>query len=714
MKQVFQSLKTGETSLTDVPAPQVKPGHVLIRTRNSLISAGTERMLVEFGKANLLDKARQQPEKVLQMLDKIRTDGLLPTLDAVKSKLDSPLPLGYCNAGVVIGVGEGVEGIKPGDRVASNGPHAEIVCVPKNLCAKIPGDVDDEAAAFTVAGAIALQSVRLAKPELGETIVVTGLGLIGLLVVQLLRASGCRVLAIDFNDARLSLAGNFGAEVIKLTETDSPINAAMQFSRGLGVDAVIIAASTKSSKPLQQAAEMCRVRGRVVLVGAVGMELKREPLYQKEITVQVSCSYGPGRYDPSYEEEGNDYPLGYVRWTEQRNLEAFLLMLAQKRVDITPLITHRYALEKTHEAYKTLTDDNSALGILLQYPVVESEEVLPSKISMPNASAISMHKATKENVPTLGWIGAGNYAQRILLPAFDKVPNSFLKTIVSRGGDDAALAGKKYGFHEATTEVDDIFKDEEIDAVVITTRHDSHAELVCKALRAGKHVFVEKPLAITPEGLNEIKAAYEDSKKKPLLMAGFNRRFAPQIIKIKKCLANEKAPKAMVATMNAGKLPSNHWLLNPDIGGGRILGEACHYIDLLRFLAGTEMVSVKATPLGDNSSSLCQSATIILSFADGSIGTLHYLANGHGLLPKERLEVFCGGKVFQLDNYRRLRGYGVPGFKKMNLWRQDKGQGNCAKEFVQAIVDGKESPIPYQELIEVAEVTFKALEELRR
>lgn len=711
MKQVLQSLNNGDTEIVNIPHPQAKPKHLLIRSYTSLVSAGTERMLVEFGQANLIDKARQQPEKVKMVLDKVKTDGLLPTLEAVQSKLDQPLPMGYSNAGVVVAVGEGVEGFTVGDRVVSNGSHAEIVCVPQNLCAKIPDGVTNEAAAFTVIGAIALQGIRIAQPTLGETFVVTGLGLIGLITVQLLRAQGCRVLGIDFDPQKLELAKQFGAETVNLSRGEDPVTVANSFSRSRGVDGVIITASTQSNEPVHQAAQMCRKRGRIVLVGVVGLELSRADFYEKELSFQVSCSYGPGRYDPNYEQKGQDYPLGFVRWTTQRNFEAILDQLDSKTLDINPLISHRFSLEQATEAYQILSSGKSSLGILLQYP--ETKEETPQQtIQLSNIK--SSEPREKSNRPCIGFIGAGNYATRILIPALQKT-NAILKTVATSGGVSGVYAGRKFGFQLATTDTESLFENSEINTIVIATPHNNHAKLVCQALQANKYVFVEKPLAITTEQLEEIRTTYNlvsNSGSSPLLMVGFNRRFAPQIQKIKTLLASIKQPKVMVMTVNAGEIPPEHWTQDKTVGGGRIIGEACHFIDLFRFLTASPITSVQTTAMGavPGVEIPDDKVTFTLSFADGSLGTVHYLANGHKSFPKERLEIFCGGKILQLDNFRKLQGYGFSGFKNMNLWRQDKGNQASAAAFVNAIASGETSPIPFEELVEVTRVSLEIAE----
>lgn len=710
MKQVLQNLKDGTTEVAEVPCPRVGAGQLLIRTTRTLVSAGTERMLVDFGKAGFIDKARQQPDKVRMVLDKVRTDGLMPTIEAVRNKLDQPLPMGYCNVGEVVELGSGVSGFAVGDRVASNGKHAEVVAVPVNLCAKVPAGVADEAAAFTVLGAIALQGIRLVQPTLGETVVVTGLGLIGLVTVQLLKAQGCRVLGLDFDADKLALARRFGAETVDLKSGADPVAAAMAFTRGRGADAVIITASTQSNEPVHQAAQMSRKRGRIVLVGVVGLELSRADFFEKELTFQVSCSYGPGRYDPNYEDKGQDYPLGFVRWTEQRNFEAVLDMLAEGRLDVAPLISHRFDIAQAAQAYAVVGGSEPSLGIVLKFadaappPAAAAPAALARTVALPGSSAVGAGTAGVR----VSVVGAGNYAGAVLIPAF-KAAGARLARIASAGGASSVHLGRKFGFAEATTDTAALLADANVDAVVVSTRHDTHADYVLRALAAGKHVFVEKPLALTLDDLDRIAAA---ARARPELrvMVGFNRRFAPQVAKIRQLLAGTPGAKTFVMTVNAGAIPAQHWTQDPAVGGGRLVGEGCHFVDLMRCLAGAPIDAFHAVRMD---AATPDTASVTLRFADGSLGTLHYLANGCKAFPKERLEVFAAGRVLQLDNFRRLTGYGWPGFRSMNLWRQDKGQAACAAAFVQAVATGGPSPIALDELLEVGRVSIEIEKALR-
>ncbi|MBD3868179.1 MAG: bi-domain-containing oxidoreductase [Acidobacteria bacterium] len=706
MKQILQNLSNGETSLVDVPSPKNLPGHVLIASRRTLVSAGTERMLVDFGKAGWIEKARQQPDKVRMVINKVKTDGLAPTVEAVRSKLDLPLPMGYCNVGTVLE--SGAPGFAAGDLVVSNGNHAEVVRVPGNLVARVPDGVTEDSAVFAVLGAIGLQGIRLLRPTLGENVVVTGLGLIGLLCVQLLRANGCRVLGIDPDPGRCELAAGFGAEVVNLSSGQDPLAAAERFSRGNGVDGVLITASTKSNDPVHQAANMCRKRGRIVLVGVVGLNLSRDDFYKKELSFQVSASYGPGRYDPEYEEKGRDYPIGFVRWTEQRNFEAVLDMMASGALDTTPLISSRYPIDKGAEAYAGLNRPGT-LGIVIDYPE-RSREIGAGERSV--ALQPAREGGSTKGEPRVAFLGAGNYGSRVLMPAFRK-HGAVLETVVSSSGVSGVHHGRKSGFSKAVSDEGLVWADENINTVVIATRHNLHAEQVEQALQAGKHVFVEKPLAISAEELGRIRNA-RSTPGTGILMVGFNRRFAPHIRKMKELLDNRSAPAGFIMTVNAGEIPAEHWTQDRRIGGGRIVGEACHFIDLMRHLAGSPIQSWQAIGMGDSGSGGIRDdkASITLSFKDGSFGTVHYLANGDKSFPKERIELFCNGGILQLDNFRCLTGFGWPGFKRMKLRTQDKGQDAAVAAFLDAVRSGGPAPIPFEEIDEVSGITIAIADSL--
>jgi predicted dehydrogenase/threonine dehydrogenase-like Zn-dependent dehydrogenase len=713
MQQVLLNMGSGETLLIEAPIPVLQEGHVLVRTQRTLISAGTERMLLDFGRASMLDRALEQPDKVKMLFDKVRTDGLMAAIDAVRSKLDQPLALGYCNVGTVIEAGTGVTEFRPGHRVVSNGSHAGIVSVPKNLCARIPDNVEDESAVFTVLGAIGLQGLRLAQPTLGETVVVTGLGLIGLMTVQILRAHGCRVMGIDYDPQRLEMARQFGAYVVDPSASNDLVMRAVDYSRGRGVDAVIITASTESSQPVSQAAKMCRRRGRIVLVGVTGLKLSREDFYKKEITFQVSCSYGPGRYDASYEQKGQDYPIGFVRWTEQRNFGAVLDLMASNALNVTPLITHRFPIERADEAYSILTSGEPSLGIVLQYP-----EAVPKKKTDSRTVVLDGTRFFGAGAKAVvGCIGAGNYGGRILIPALAKA-GAQLHTIVTTNGLNAVHYGKKFGFSKASTSTAELFAQKEINTLVIATRHDSHARLASEALRSGRHVYVEKPLALTREQLAEVETAYAESAEQsvaPIFLIGFNRRFSAHVQLMREMLLKTQGPKSVSLLMNAGAVPPDHWTQDAQVGGGRILGEACHFIDLARFLVGVRIVGASADAMRGSSgvAPSLDTAQISLEFEDGSIASIQYYANGHRSFPKERVEVFAAGRILQLENFRVLRGFGWPGFRVFRTWRQDKGHGACVQAFLKAVGSGGPSPIPAEEIFEVSRVAIQVAEGLR-
>lgn len=709
MKQIIQSLKTGEIEVADVAAPMVRSGFALIHSKCSLISTGTEKMLVDFGRANFINKIQQQPDKVRMVIDKIKTDGIFPTYESVKNKLDQPISMGYCNVGKIISLGTPSDKFKIGDRVVSNSKHADIVLSSYNLCAKIPDEVSDEAASFTVLGAIALQGVRLAAPTIGENFVVIGLGLIGLLTIQILRANGCNVIGIDFNQRRLDLASNFGAEVFNLSDQGSPLNYVMKFTKGLGADAVIIAASTISNEPVQQAASMLRKKGKIVLVGTSGLNLSRADFYEKEISFQVSCSYGPGRYDKNYEELGQDYPIAYVRWTVQRNFEAILDLLKNKSLKTELLISHRFDINEAKSAYQLFQERNQPLGIILKYNSLFDTSSLHTQKSGFIPKNLKNNNFEKNNI--INFIGSGNYALSTLIPNF-KIHNVIFGTVVSSGGVSGWHAAKKFGFKYSSTDPNNAINDPDANIIVVATRHNTHSQYVVSSLAAGKNVFVEKPLALNQNELDSIESIYcslnEDAR--PILTVGFNRRFSPHILKIKELLSSSIEPIALSTTINAGLIDSNNWNHDLSVGGGRVIGEVCHFIDLLRFLASSEIESSDQKFM---SSIHSDTLTIQLRFKNGSIGNINYFANGTKSFPKERLEVFSSGRVLLLDNFKVLTGYGWPKFKKYALWKQDKGQKNCVEAFLKAASGLAPPPIPFHELLEVAKITIKISQNLR-
>lgn len=695
MKQIIQSFKTGETILEDIPAPLVSRGSVLIQTSRSLVSLGTERMLVEFGRSNLISKARQQPDKVKQVLDKIKTEGLIPTLEAVFNKLGEPLPLGYCNVGKIIEVGEGVSEFKVGDRVASNGGHAEYVNIPKNLVANIPDNVSDEEAAFTVVGSIGLQGIRLCNPTLGETIVVIGLGLIGLLTAELLIANGCRVIGVDLDPAKIALAKLKGVIGINPKEGDDVVTSVMNMTNNVGSDGVIITASAKSGDIISQAARMSRKRGRVVLVGVIGLELSRAEFYEKELSFQVSCSYGPGRYDEDYERKGLDYPLPFVRWTEKRNFEAVLYAISTGKLNVKTLITERIPLIDYKEIYDNIGSQGSIASIL-EYPV---------KSDLSRTVVVEPGKFKKSN-EGIGIIGAGNFTKMTMLPAL-KACKAEIISIASAGGVSGTSLAKKYNIHKSTTDYKEILTDSDIDLIMITTRHNQHAQMVVEGLNNGKNIFVEKPLALNNDELRKIIDAYTG---KNTLTVGFNRRFSPHIRRIKQLVGNTSMN--IVATMNAGSIPSNVWIHDMNVGGGRIIGEACHFIDLITFLTGSTVKAVCMNAMGPNAQEETDNASILLEYENGSTGVINYFSNGSKAYSKERIEVYSQGRTAILDNFRITTGYGFHGFSRMKT-SLDKGHRMQFNLMLESLKNGGGPIIPFREIINTTRASFAAIESLK-
>lgn len=698
MKQIIQDLKSGATILEEVPVPMVKNGYVLIQTTRTLVSLGTERMLVEFGKASLIDKARQQPDKVKQVLDKIKTDGLQPTLEAVFNKLGQPLPLGYCNVGIVKEIGKGVTDLVVGDRVASNGNHAEFVCVPKNLVAKIPDNVTDEEAAFTVIGSIGLQGIRLLNPQLGETIVVIGLGLIGLVAAELLKANGCKVIGVDFDQQKVDIANQKGIIAINPGKGIDPVKFVQETTNSLGADGVLITASTKSDDVLHQSAEMSRKKGRIILVGVIGLNMRRDDFYKKELSFQVSCSYGPGRYDDEYENKGNDYPISFVRWTEKRNFETILQAISSGGLDVKSLITEVIDLDNYQEIYGDMRKLGSIASIIKfhQQPTIE------------NVVKIDSNKFLKSN-GKIGIIGAGNFTSATIIPALKKA-KAKIKYIASAQGLTAKILAKKIGAENATSDYKIILNDSEVDLVMITTRHNLHAKMTIEALDAGKSVFVEKPLCLNDNELNEIVTAYNKATNKVTLTVGFNRRFSPFSTKMKKLVG--EGPKNIIATMNAGFIPAEVWIHDLEVGGGRIIGEACHFIDLCSYLAGSNVISVCMNALGKNPQDNTDNASILLKYENGSNAVINYFANGSKSYSKERIEVFSQEKILILDNWRELKGYGIKGFSKLKS-SMNKGHQAQFSLLNDRILNGGEPIIPIDSIINTTKASFACIKSLK-
>ncbi len=696
MKQILQSFKTGITELAEIPSPKVKTGQVLIQTTRSLVSLGTERMLVEFGKASLIQKARQQPDKVKMVLDKIKTEGLLPTLEAVFNKLEQPLPLGYCNVGKVIEIGEGVTHFKVGDRVTSNGQHAEFVCVPQNLVVHIPENVTDEEAVFTVIGAIGLQGIRLIKPTIGETIVVVGLGLIGLLTAEMLLANGCKVIGYDLDNQKVAIAKEKGIIAFNPLKGNDPVKFVLNETNNIGADGVLITASAKTNDIISQVAQMSRKRGRIVLVGVIGLNISRADFYEKELSFQVSCSYGPGRYDHTYEMKGIDYPLPFVRWTEKRNFETILQLISAEKLKVKNLISEIIPLEKFNEIYGNI-GTSKAIASIIKY----------NNESKPESTIVVNKKSLKPAKGVIGLIGAGNFTKMTLLPAL-KGTNAFIKHIVSSGGVNGTALAKKHTIAQSTTDYDLVLEDKDVDLVMITTRHNLHANMVIKALEKGKHVFVEKPLALNNEELEAIEESYK--KSNGTLMIGFNRRFSPHIQKIKKLVGSSSMN--IIATMNAGTIPPEVWVHDMQIGGGRIIGEACHYLDLMVFLSGSKIKAVCMNALGENPAENTDNASILVRMENGSTGVINYFANGSKSYPKERLEVFSQERTLIMDNFIKTTGYGVKGFSKLKT-KLDKGHKSQFQQITQKIKEGSIALIPYEELLNVTKASFAAIQSLK-
>ena len=711
MKQVVSSARSGKLSLQDVPPPKVKRGHLLVATRASVISIGTERSANAFAKKSLVGKAQARPDLVRKVLDKARRDGILATMNAVLARLDEPMPLGYSAAGRVVEVGPGLEGqYRVGDRVAIAGAglanHAALNVVPENLVAPIPADVPDEEAAFCTLGAIALHAVRNCEPRLGDRVAVIGAGLVGQLAAQLLSLSGARVLSLDYNQDRLDLAAKLGAELTLNLGSGSPEETVLSWTRGLGCDAVLIAAATKSSEPFATAAAIARDRARVCLVGLTGTEFSYRDFMQKELSLVVSRSYGPGRYDADYEGKGLKYPPGFVRWTETANLGEVVRLMSPtnpRRLDVAALITHRYDFADAEKAYAMImAGEEPHLGVMLGYPEGASE-TLP-KVSNPAV------KPSSAGGCRLAVVGAGGFARTMLLPKLKGMVGVSLETIVTTRGMSAAHSKEAFGFAHATTDLDDVLQDPNIDALLIATPHASHARLTVQALAAGKHAFVEKPLALSREELAQVAAARAESDA--FFTVGFNRRFAPMMREAKAAMGSTGEPKVLLFRVNAGALPDDAAINDAEEGGGRILGESCHFIDLARYLVGQPIVGVdaQAAQVGHG---VCDDLAISLRFQDGSLATILYTSKGDPAYSKERFEIFVGGRVIAIDNFLESATT-VDGRTTTRKARagQDKGHKAELQAFVKAVASGT-PPVDENELLESSLATIAVLEALR-
>jgi predicted dehydrogenase/threonine dehydrogenase-like Zn-dependent dehydrogenase len=707
MRAILEDLRTGEISTRDIPAPELRERSILVRTAYSAISAGTEQAKIETSKKSLLGKAISRPDIVTRVVDFARNNGIKAAYNKVQSRLETLSPMGYSCSGLVIGVGEGVTEFQIGDRVACAGAghanHSEINCVPSNLAVKIPDAVSLDSACLTTIGAIAVQGLRQSRAVLGETVIIIGVGLVGVLTIKLARAAGCRVIAIDQNEARVAGAGVFGAELSLISSAPNLAAMVRQFSR-YGADVAIITAATKSAEPLELAAELSRDRARIVVVGDVGMNISRRDMYQKELELVMSRSYGPGRYDPSYEDSGHDYPIGYVRWTEKRNMEAFLDLIASGALSVSPLLEHGYPVNHAERAYAELNSKNRYTAII-HYPEVQ---VVVPKPRLRTATAV--HRGANEDI-RVGCIGAGTFARDLIFPNL-KAAGAKLEAVGSASGISAETARAKFGFARAQTP-SEVLADPDLDAVFIATPHRSHAQYVIDGIQKGKAVFVEKPLAINREQLLSIVAAYvESSQRGPqaFLTVGFNRRFAPASHKIRDFFSDRQEPMMVHVRVNAGVVSGEHWLQQAG-EGGRIVGELCHFLDWARFITGNEIKSVTASALPDGSRYHRDNVAVVLNFADGSVGNLLYLANGDSAVPKEFYEVFCAGSVARMENFRTLELARNGKVRRLKL-RQDKGHRNEFDMTLERMRSGKEAPIPFAELVEVTNATFCVIEAL--
>jgi predicted dehydrogenase len=724
MKQVLQHARTGEITVEEVPPPRLLPGCVLVRIAASVVSAGTERAASEFARKNLLQKAQSRPDLVRDVINKVRRDGILSAIQTVRSRLDQPQNPGYSSAGTVMAVGEDVTDIRPGDRVACAGAgyavHAEIACVPRLLLARVPAcdpiagkEVPFEQAAFATLGAVALHGIRTAEAELGDIVAVIGLGLLGQITVQLLKAAGCRVIGMDIDGARADLARRMGADAGASSATQFQ-DACVAVSNGLGVDCVLITAETPSSDPVNLAGLIARDRAIVVAVGTVGMDIERKAYYEKELDFRISRSYGPGRYDAAFEQKGRDYPIGYVRWTETRNMEAFLSLLSERKINLGPLITHRFPVERAHTAYELITGRSRQpfLGVVIQYS--GSEDVSQRPALVPETPA-DVRRLCASGNPAVGLLGAGAFASSTLVPAMQAASNTSLVSVCTSTGAHAKDAARKFGFRTCTCDEGELIRNSDVNTVVVATRHHLHARQVLSAIAAGKNIFCEKPLCLSEEDLRSIVRAYEavPSEERPVLMVGFNRRFAPMVARMKTFLSHISEPLALHYRINAGYLPPDHWVNDREQGGGRILGEVCHFIDLLMFLAGSPIVEVEARTVGALARYSGDNVLIDLRFARGSEGTISYLANGDRAFSKERIEVFGGGRAVVLEDFRHLELV-HNGHKETirSRFRQDKGHRAEWAAFAQSVQQHSEPPIPFQEIVCSTLATFCVEESL--
>ena len=713
MKQLFQTMKNGETSIKELPIPKPGRGCALVQTAFSLVSAGTERTLVEFSEKNLAAKAASRPDLVRQVLDKAKREGIVSTVQAAFNRLDQPMFPGYSSAGVITALGEDMQGFKVGDRVACGGGnhaiHAEYEVVPRNLLTKLPDSVSFEEGAFATLGSVAIHGFRLAAPQLNDTVLVIGLGLLGLMEIQIAKAAGCRVMGMDIAASKIQMARDFGVEAWTRGEIEAHVPL---FTKGRGFDHVLICAGSRDNDSIELAGTLCRDRGHVIAIGAVGLEIPRKIYYEKELCVVVSRSYGPGRYDANYEEKGQDYPIGYVRWTEGRNMESFVDLVADGKIDVRSLITHRIDIENGEEAYELITGKKKEpfLGVLISYP---QKNEAPINHSVP-VTKVQLHPESSGRKPNIGVLGAGNYANATFLPVMkESKERCTLKSIASGSGGKARHSAEKFGFEKVETDGNTLLADPEIDDVVLLTPHSIHAAQTIRALENGKNVYCEKPAALTPKSLAEVRKAVLAHPDR-LYMVGYNRRFALLALEMKQFFAGTAEPFAMHYTVNAGFIPASHWTQDPEIGGGRLLGEGCHFIDFLIWMCGALPVKVNAFSLPNSGRYNDDNLSIQLSFANGSMGTVNYLANGDKSCPKERVEVFSGGQIAVLSDYRSLETWKDGNHKKdSSALRQDKGHAGSWNAFLDAAHGGKTAPITYDEIFGGMLACFAAIKSIR-
>lgn len=703
MLQVVQDIRSGETGVRELPDPRALPGHVVVRTVASLVSAGTERYVVDLARKSLLGKARERPDHVRRVIQKVKQEGLMPTVSQVFAKLDEPMPLGYSSAGFVIECGRGVQEFKPGDRVAAAGPHAGVISIGRNLCARIPEGVSFEQAAYASVAAIALEGVRLARVTLGERVLVVGLGLIGQICVCLLKAQGCRVFGTDIDPRKLDLARALGADEVA---AGAPIEAARAFSDSFGVDAAIITAATASNEPIEFAAEACRTRGRIVLVGVAGLNLPRDPFFKKELEFTVSSSLGPGRGDPVYEEKGIDYPIGHARWTAQRNMQTVLEIMAGGQLPVERLTTHRFAIGNAAQAYDLITSRREPFtGILIEYP---QDTTTPTRKILLRAQKSAAGKLG------VSMIGAGNFARLIMFPILSKLSDIEWRGLCTARGMNAEHSGKKMDFAFATTDVAEILHDESSRAVFIATRHDLHAQLVIAALRAGKHVFVEKPLCIRPQELDDIARCVEElGSQCPVLMVGFNRRFASATAKLSAHFAGAR-PLSISYRFAPGALPASAWPQDEDVGGGRIIGEACHAIDTCTALAGSVPIKIYSESVGHSGGieTTDDRVFITMRHENGSISNISYQASGDRAAPVERIEVYGGGRTGVIESWNAIELWSDSKRRRLR-GGNDKGHQGELEAFIKSCRDGGAWPIEWEQLYATAWASLAAVASLR-